>query len=60
MFEDIYRFLYQNLELWGDEQKQEEAILIIRNGLYKHSLVADEEINMAAVLIELSHLVEGK
>ena len=59
-FDDIYRFLYQNLELWGNEQKQEEAILIIRNGLYMHSLVADPEINMAAVLIELSRLVEGK
>lgn len=59
-FDDIYRFLYQNLELWGNEQKQEEAILIIRNGLYMHSIVADGEINMAAVLIELSHLVEGK
>lgn len=59
-FDDIYRFLYQNLELWGDEQKQEQAILIIRDGLYKSSLVADPEINMAATMIRLNQLVEGK
>ena len=54
--EDIYRFLYQNIELWGDEQKQEQAILIIRDGLYRHAFVADPEINLSATLIELARL----
>ena len=59
-FDDIYRFLYQNLELWGNEQKREEAILIIRDGLCNHAICADSEINLAAVLVQLAHLVEGK
>ncbi len=58
-FDEIYRFLYQNLELWGDESKQEEAILIIRDGVYKHAIVADFEINLAATLVQLSKLVKG-
>jgi len=56
-FEDIYKFLYQNIELWGNEQKQEEAILIIRDGLYKHAFVADAEINLAACLVQLAQLI---
>ena len=56
-FDEIYRFLYQNLELWGDEGKQEEAILIIRDGVYKHAIVADAEINLAATLVNLAKLV---
>lgn len=59
-FEDIYKFLYQNLELWGNERKQEEAILIIRDGLCNHAICADGEINLAAVLVQLANLVEGK
>ena len=57
-FDDIFRFLYQNLELYGDERKQEEAILLIRKGLVNHSICADAEINLAATMIELSRLVE--
>ena len=56
-FDEIYRFLYQNLELWGNESKQEEAILIIREGVYKSAFVADQEINLAACLVSLARLV---
>ena len=55
-FDDIYKFLYQNLPLFGNEQKQEEAILIIRKGLVNHTICADPEINLAATMIELSRL----
>lgn len=57
-FDSIYEFMYQNLELWGDEAKQEEAILIIREGLYKAAFVADPEINLSATMIKLKRLVE--
>lgn len=58
-FDNIYKFLYQNLELWGNEQNQEAAILIIRDGLYKASFVADAEINLSATLVQLAQLVEN-
>ncbi len=53
--EEIFRWLYSNLELFGDtEEKQDQAVLIIKQGLVDHTLVADPEINLAAVLIKLA------
>jgi replication factor C small subunit len=55
--EDVFRWMYDNLDLWSaDEQKQDQAIVIIRNGLVNHSFVADPEINLSATLIELANL----
>jgi replication factor C small subunit len=57
--EEIYRFIYENLELFGkDSAKQDQAVLIVKQGLVDHTLVADAEINLAAVLIKLSRLEE--
>ena len=53
-YEEVYKFMYRNLQLWGDtEQKQDQAIVIIRNGIAKSVAVADPEINLAATLVEL-------
>lgn len=53
-YDDIYKFMYRNLDLWGStEQQQDQAIVLIRNGMAKSSLCADPEINLAATLIEL-------
>lgn len=54
--EEVYRWLYDNIELFGDTEKQNSAILIIKQGLVDHTLVVDPEINLAAVLIRLSRL----
>jgi replication factor C small subunit len=55
--EDVYRWLYDNLELISAEESiQDKAILIIKQGLVDHSFVADPEINLAAVLIKISYL----
>jgi len=55
--DDIFRWMYDNLDLWSSEQeKQDQAILIIRNGLVNHTLVADPEINLSATLCELTNL----
>ena len=54
--EDIYRWLYENVSIFGEESQQEKAILIIKQGLVDHTLVSDPEINLAATLIRLSHL----
>lgn len=59
-YEDIYRFMYQNLELWGeDDEKQNKAILVIRDGLVKHTSCADIEINLSATLVELEMIAKG-
>ena len=53
-YDDVYKFMYRNLSLWGDSvMKQDQAVVIIRNGLVKSVSCADPEINLAATLIEL-------
>jgi len=53
--EDVYRWMYNNLELWGDTiEKRDASIIIIRNGLANLSFVGIPEINLAATLIELT------
>jgi replication factor C small subunit len=54
--EEIYRWLYDNVTIFGEEAIQDKAILIIKQGLVDHTLVSDPEINLAATLIRLSHL----
>lgn len=54
--EEIYRWLYDNVAIFGEEEKQNKAILIIKQGLVDHTLVIDPEINLAATLIRLSSL----
>jgi DNA polymerase III delta prime subunit len=53
--EDCYRFMYDNLDLWGKTQeKKDAAIITIRNGLANLSLVGIPEISLAASLAELT------
>jgi len=53
--EDTYRWMYENLDLWGPSQEQRDAsIIIIRNGLANLSLVGIPEISLAATLVELT------
>jgi replication factor C small subunit len=54
--EEVYRWLYNNLEIFGDEAKQNSAILIIKQGLVDHTLIVDPEVNLAATLIKLARL----
>ena len=55
--EDLFRWMYDNLELWGKtDDQQDSAILVIRNGLVNHSLVSDPEINLSATLVELTQI----
>lgn len=59
-FEHMFRFLYENLELWGDTlEQQNQAILIIAKGLRNHSFVADKEINFSATMVELQMSKDG-
>lgn len=57
--EEIYTWLYQNLDLLGDtEEQKDSALLIIKQGLVDHSLCADAELNLAATLVKLARVVE--
>jgi replication factor C small subunit len=59
-YEDMYRFMYRNLDLWGnDVDKQDSALLLIRKGLVNHSMAADAEINLSATFVELERLYRG-
>jgi len=53
-YDDVFRFMYRNLALWGDTlPKQDEAVIIIRDGLVKSVSCADPEINLCATLLQL-------
>jgi replication factor C small subunit len=54
--EEVFKWLYNNLDLWGSVENQDEAIIIIRKGLYYHTIVGDPEVNLSATLVELSRL----
>ena len=55
--EEIFRWLYDNLAMWSaTEEGQDEAILVIRKAVVNAPLVADQEINLAACLVELSQI----
>jgi len=53
--EDTYRWMYNNLDLWGKTPEQkDQAIIVIRNGLVNLSMVGIPEISLAATLAELT------
>ena len=54
--DEIYRWLYDNVDVFGNEEQQDSAVLIIKQGLVDHALVADPEINLAATLIRLARI----
>jgi len=55
--EDTYKWMYQNLDLWGNTQeKRDSSIIIIRNGLANLPLVGIPEISLAATLCEITTL----
>lgn len=53
--EDVCRWAYDNLDLWGkDQERKDAAIIIIRNSLANLPLVGIPEISIAAMLVELT------
>jgi len=55
--DDVYRWAYDNLDLWGTTQeKKDAAIITIRNGLASLPLVGIPEISIAATMCELTTL----
>jgi len=56
--EGVYRWLYDNISLFGDEKTQDSVIMAIKQGLVDNTLVVDPEINLSATLIKIARLVE--
>jgi hypothetical protein len=55
--DELFRWMYDNLELWGTTQEHKDAaILVIAKGLRNIPMVADQEINLAATLVELCQI----
>lgn len=54
--EEVFKWLYQNLDFWNTPEQQDEAIKIIRKGLYYHTIIGDPEVNLSATLVELSQI----
>jgi DNA polymerase III delta prime subunit len=55
--EEVFSWLYTNLDLiTKDPEQQDQAIIILRNGIVNIPMVADQEINLSATLCELSRL----
>jgi DNA polymerase III delta prime subunit len=53
--EDIYKWMYLNIDLWGKSQEKKDAsIIAIRNGLATLPLVGIPEISLAATLAEIT------
>jgi hypothetical protein len=53
--EDVYKWMYDNLDLWGNTpQSKDAAIIHIRNGLANLPMVGIPEISLAATLVELT------
>ena len=53
--EDTYRWMYDNLDLFGaSDEKRDANIIIIRNGLANLPMVGIPEISLAATLVELT------
>ena len=54
---DIFRWMYDNLDLFGkNEEQKDAALLIIKQGLVDHTIIADPEINLSATLTKLARL----
>jgi DNA polymerase III delta prime subunit len=53
---EVYRWLYDNISIFGNEKLQDSATLIIKQALVDHTLVVDPEINFSACLIKLARL----
>ena len=55
--EDVFRWMYDNLDLWGKTaEQQDQAIIIIRDGYRSIPMVTDQEINLSATLAQLCQI----
>jgi len=57
--ENLYRWMYENLDLWSStDEGQDQALIIIRRAYVNSSMVADQEINLSACFAELASVAD--
>lgn len=54
---DVYRFLFDNIHRCKKLKGQDEAIVLIAQYQYQHGFVADPELQVAALFIEIANLM---
>jgi replication factor C small subunit len=59
-YNDIFTWLYKNLDLYTkDDFQYDSCVLAIREGMIKHTQVADPEINLSATMVEIARTLNG-
>jgi len=56
-FEDVYRFLYENIEEYDKKGDTAEIIILIEEGLYKTQSRLNKEINIVSTLAKLLKVI---
>jgi len=60
-YNEIFTWLYRNLDLYTNDNFQyDSCVLAIREGMIKHTQVADPEINLSATMVEIARTLNGK
>ena len=55
----IFNFFYTNIAIFDDVNIQDRILIAIRDGMWRHSTVANTEINMAATIAEIAYIARG-
>jgi replication factor C small subunit len=56
----IFRFLFTNVEVFSGIELQDTVLIAIRDGMWRHSMVGEAEINMAATMVEICRAARKK
>jgi replication factor C small subunit len=60
-FIEAFTWIYKNLDiLTKNEEKQDQILLAIRNGMVNDSMCAVAEINFSATMVEIADIIKGK
>ena len=59
-YNEIFTWLYRNLDLYTkDDFQYDSCVLAIREGMIKHTQVADPEINLSATMVEIARILNA-
>ena len=59
-YNEIFTWLYKNLDLYtNDDFMYDSCVLAIREGMIKHTQVADPEINLSATMVEIARILNA-
>jgi replication factor C small subunit len=59
-YDEIYTFMYQNLEVWSEDDIMQSRLLIaIRDGMINHTMCNDIELNLSATFAQLELISKG-